>query len=180
MKKRWMSVSLAIAAFLCSSLASSAPTRGNQPPSLQARARPSPTQAKPNTQPKKPKPVEINSATAAQLKTVPGIGDAEAEEIIRHRPYMTRSHLVTKNVLTYEQYLAVKDQHSRGAAGSQGVEEAIDGSGPGCHEVLKCGCGRACRRRQAAFWDAKRARGRRAPEPVTTVPCLRGGVEPMR
>jgi hypothetical protein len=58
---------------------------------------------------KKPKPVEINSATAAQLKTVPGISDADAQRIIINRPYMTRSHLVTKNVLSYDAYLAVKD-----------------------------------------------------------------------
>jgi len=65
---------------------------------------------RPSPPAKKPKPVEINSATAAQLKTIPGIGDAEAQRIIINRPYMTRSHLVTKNVLSYEAYLAVKDR----------------------------------------------------------------------
>jgi len=64
---------------------------------------------KTGTQSKKAKPVEINSATAAQLKTVPGIGDADAQRIIINRPYMTRSHLVTKNVLSYDTYMAVQD-----------------------------------------------------------------------
>ncbi|MBP1689285.1 MAG: hypothetical protein H6Q33_5428 [Deltaproteobacteria bacterium] len=72
-----------------------------------APAKSTPSKASPQT--KKPKLVEINSATAAQLKTVPGIGDAEAEKIIKNRPYPTRAHLVTKEALTYDQYLAVKD-----------------------------------------------------------------------
>lgn len=58
---------------------------------------------------RKAKPVDINSATAEQLKTVPGIGDAEAERIIRNRPYPTRSHLADRKVLTLEQYYALKD-----------------------------------------------------------------------
>jgi len=67
------------------------------------------TSTKAGPQAKKPKPVEINSATAAQLKKVPGIGDAEAEKIIKNRPYPTRAHLVTKEALTYDKYQEVKD-----------------------------------------------------------------------
>jgi hypothetical protein len=63
--------------------------------------------AKPAAKPKKR--VDINSATAEQLKSVPGIGDAEAEKIIKGRPYPTRSHLVVREVLTYDQYMALKD-----------------------------------------------------------------------
>jgi competence protein ComEA len=59
---------------------------------------------------KKPKPIDVNTATAAQLKTIPGIGDAEAEKIIKNRPYLTRSHLVTKEVLSYDDYMAIKDK----------------------------------------------------------------------
>lgn len=61
-------------------------------------------------QDKKPKPVDINRASAAQLKTVPGIGDAEAERIIKGRPYPTKAHLVTNKILAYETYLALKDR----------------------------------------------------------------------
>jgi len=73
----------------------------SQPPSTSAKASP---------QAKKPKPVDVNTATAAQLKTIPGIGDAEAEKIIKNRPYLTRSHLVTKEVLSYDDYMAIKDK----------------------------------------------------------------------
>jgi DNA uptake protein ComE-like DNA-binding protein len=41
---------------------------------------------------------------------VPGIGEAEAEKIIKNRPYSTRSSLVTRNVLSYDAYMQVKDQ----------------------------------------------------------------------
>jgi competence protein ComEA len=58
---------------------------------------------------KKPARVDINSATVAQLKKVPGIDAAHAEKIVRNRPYPTRSHLVTKEVLSYDAYMAVKD-----------------------------------------------------------------------
>jgi competence protein ComEA len=58
---------------------------------------------------KKPKPIDINNASAADLKKIPGISDAEAERIIKNRPYLTRSHLVTKDVLTLDQYYAMKD-----------------------------------------------------------------------
>jgi len=49
--------------------------------------------------------VDINSANAAALKTLPGIGDPEAQKIIAHRPYSTKAQLVVRNVVdgaTYE------------------------------------------------------------------------------
>ncbi len=66
--------------------------------------------AKNGGQTRKAKPVDINRASAAQLKTVPGIGDAEAERIIKGRPYPTKAHLVTEKILTYEAYVAMKDR----------------------------------------------------------------------
>src|ERR1700690_4102541 len=52
----------------------------------------------------RPKLVDINSATKAQLKKLPGIGDAEADKIIAGRPYLSKANLLTQNVLSRGQY----------------------------------------------------------------------------
>lgn len=54
--------------------------------------------------------VDINSASLKQLKTLPGIGDAEAKKIIAHRPYLTKTELVSKGVLPTGPYLSLKRQ----------------------------------------------------------------------
>jgi DNA uptake protein ComE-like DNA-binding protein len=108
MQYRWIQVPVGVALLLfgCAALAADEPKPAAKPAgAASSKAAP----AKSGSEKKKPKPVEINSATAEQLKTVPGIGEADAQRIIVNRPYMTRSHLVTKNVLSYDTYLAVKD-----------------------------------------------------------------------
>jgi competence protein ComEA len=52
--------------------------------------------------------IDINSASRAQLKTLPGIGDAEANRIIAARPYLSKAELVSKNVLATGPYLSIK------------------------------------------------------------------------
>ena len=56
------------------------------------------------------KPVDINSADKAELKKLPGIGDAEADKIIAGRPYLSKAHLVTHNVVSGEVYEKIKMQ----------------------------------------------------------------------
>lgn len=56
------------------------------------------------------KPIDINSASRAQLKTLPGIGDAEADKIIAGRPYLSKVHLVTDAGLPTGVYLSIRRQ----------------------------------------------------------------------
>ena len=54
--------------------------------------------------------VDVNSASRAQLKTLPGIGDAEADRIIAGRPYLSKADLASKNAIPTGIYLQIKDR----------------------------------------------------------------------
>jgi DNA uptake protein ComE-like DNA-binding protein len=48
--------------------------------------------------------IDLNSATAVQLETLPGISSARAHRIIAGRPYLAPADLVTKNILKQEDF----------------------------------------------------------------------------
>jgi DNA uptake protein ComE-like DNA-binding protein len=54
-------------------------------------------------------PVDINSATRTQLKKIPGVNDAVAAKIIAGRPYLSKAHLVTHNIISGTHYAQIKD-----------------------------------------------------------------------
>ena len=55
-------------------------------------------------------PVDINSATEAQLKELPGIGDAYSKKIVAGRPYANKTQLVSRGILPQATYDKVADK----------------------------------------------------------------------
>ena len=53
--------------------------------------------------------VDINTATEAELKAVPGIGDTYASKIIAGRPYANKAQLKSRDVIPAPVYATVKD-----------------------------------------------------------------------
>ncbi len=53
--------------------------------------------------------MDINRATAAELKSLPGMGDAYAKRIIDGRPYTAKNQLVTRGILPQAAYDRIRD-----------------------------------------------------------------------
>jgi DNA uptake protein ComE-like DNA-binding protein len=89
------------------------------------------TKGKKGASSKKAKQVDINSASKDEL-TAAGLDDATAQKVIDGRPFKTKRDLLTKNILTQDQYEKVKDQlvaHGGKASGGKKGKKGADTSG---------------------------------------------------
>jgi DNA uptake protein ComE-like DNA-binding protein len=55
-------------------------------------------------------PLDINTASAGELKALPGIGEAYSKKIIDNRPYQRKDQLVSKKIIPEQTYQGIKDQ----------------------------------------------------------------------
>lgn len=53
--------------------------------------------------------LDINIATATELKALPGMGDAYVQRVIAGRPYTAKNQLTTRGILPAEVYAKIKE-----------------------------------------------------------------------
>jgi len=100
-------VALGVLVFATGDTRAGVPAPTDQAPSSVAAASTTSKKSAPATPTKL---IDINSASRSQLKTLPGIGDAEADKIIAGRPYLSKIHLVTEAGLPLGTYQSIRHQ----------------------------------------------------------------------
>jgi len=56
------------------------------------------------------KSVDLNKASKDELSTLPGVTNARADRIIAERPYASAHQLVTRHVLSEDEYAQIQDR----------------------------------------------------------------------
>jgi competence protein ComEA len=85
------------------------PATSTMPSTTSPSATTAPVSPKSTAAAPKADPVDINSATAAELKMLPGISDSDASKIVQGRPYSDKSQLLSKKVVSEATYGKIKD-----------------------------------------------------------------------
>jgi DNA uptake protein ComE-like DNA-binding protein len=78
-------------------------------------------------------PIDVNSASADQLKSLPGMTDDVADKIIAGRPYTDKDQLLQQDVVDKEEYAKIRGlivAKPPKAIGGQGAVEQHQGPGP--------------------------------------------------
>ena len=114
MKIRIVTVAVASAALLLGAgLCNAAQGSAASAPAVSTKTKPTaPGERRASAQTNAPKPapvklVDINSASQKELMTLPGITEAEAKKIIAGRPFASKAHLVSRNIIDDGSYQAI-------------------------------------------------------------------------
>lgn len=115
MKIRFVTVAVASAALLLGAVSHAAQGDATSAPAPSTKAKTtSPTTRRASTQADAAsksataaKLVDINSASPKELMTLPGISEADARKIVAGRPYGSKAHLVSRNIIDDASYQAI-------------------------------------------------------------------------
>ena len=98
------------------------------------------TKTETTKKPKRSELMDINSATADQLKTLPGMTDDIAKKIIAARPYTGKDQLLKQNMVDKDEYAKIRPlivAKQPKAMGGQGAVEKHQGPGPATDPNVK-------------------------------------------
>jgi DNA uptake protein ComE-like DNA-binding protein len=104
----------AVALFLATSLSFAADAKADKKTPVKAEAA-KPADKKADAKPADEKAaksnlVDINTATDAELKAIPGLGDAYVAKIVVGRPYAKKDQLKSRNIVPAAVYDKIKDK----------------------------------------------------------------------